>query len=477
MVGTLKNRIVHGGAILLTIIVIAGCTTTRNSMFVEIDEAYQQGDYATAIAKLEEENESLYRDKDSVLYYLDVGMLQHYNGDYASSRQNLSEAERLIEELFTRSVSQAAGSLLLNDNVIDYAGEDFEDVYLNVFNALNFLAVDDAEAAFVEVRRINTKLNLLEDKYRDLADQYGRGEEASVDFESGESRFYNSALARYMSLLLYRGSDDYDGARIDWEEIQEAYREQSNIYDFELPLDDSVIARPAEGNARLSVLAFAGQGPVKLAETLYVITTPNMVSILYAEESEGSEGNLIPRGYAQFPYPGVDGGYRFKFQLPRMELRGSNVQRIRVVVDGQPMGDLGLFENIEQVALDTFQIRYPLIFLKTVTRTIVKGVLAEEAKDRMQQAGEQSGSVAGLIGGFAASLATDVAVDASEQADLRMSRYFPAFAYVREIDLPPGEYQIEIEYFVAGGLSYIDDLGMVTVGEDGVNLATSYFNQ
>lgn len=470
------SRLTRWGLIGLAIAVFTGCTTTRNSKFVEIDEAAQQGDYATAISTLEDNNEDLYRDKDSVLYYLDLGMLQHYNGDYAASRQNLSEAERLIEELFTRSVSQAAGSLILNDNVIDYAGEDFEDIYLNVFNAINFLSMGDPEGAFVEVRRINTKLNLLEDKYRDLAQQYSRDADSAVEFEAGESRFYNSALARYLSLLLYRSQGSYDDARIDWQEMQEAFNEQSNLYDFAMPLDDTVI-EPSETGARLSVLAFAGEAPIKVAETLYVVTSPNMVSILYAEESEGSQGNLIPQGYAQFPYPGVDGGYRFKFQLPRMELRGSDVQRIRVVIDGQPAGELGMLENMEQIANDTFQVRYPIIFIKTITRTIIKGILAEEAKDRMQEAGRQSGSVAGLLGGFAASIATDVAADVSEQADLRMSRYFPAYAYVGEWDVPTGDHQVEIEYYGSGGLLRVENLGTVSVGERNVNLVTSYYNR
>jgi len=470
------DRLIRRALIVLALVVLSGCMTTRNTKFVEIDEAAQSGDYTTAITTLEDNNEDLYRDKDSVLYYLDLGMLQHYAGEYSASRQNLSEAERLIEELFTRSVSQAAGSLILNDNVIDYAGEDFEDIYLNVFNALNFLSMNDPEGAFVEVRRINTKLNLLEDKYRDLAQQYSRDDDATVQFETGESRFFNSALARYLSLLLYRSQGDYDGARIDWQEMQEAFREQSNLYDFAMPLDDSVI-QPPESGGRLSVLAFAGEAPIKVAETLWIVTSPNMVSILYAEESEQSQGNLIPQGFAQFSYPGVDDGYRFKFQLPRMEMRGSDVQRIRVVIDGQPAGDLGMLENMEQIARDTFQVRYPIIFIKTVTRTIIKGIIAEEGKDRMQEAGRQSGSIAGLIGGFAASIATDVAVDASEQADLRMSRYFPAYAYVGEWDIPPGDHQVEIEYYGSGGLLRVDDLGTVTVGEDGVNLATSYYNR
>ena len=153
---------------LMIVGVLASCAT-RNSKFVEIDEATRNGNFQKAIETLEENTDSLYGARDGVLYYLDSGMLHFYNRNYERSIRQFHEAERLIEEYFTKSVSQAATSLLLNDNQIDYAGEDFEDIYLNVFSAIAFMEQGDFEGAFVEVRRINNKLNLLEDKDHGLA--------------------------------------------------------------------------------------------------------------------------------------------------------------------------------------------------------------------------------------------------------------------------------------------------------------------
>ncbi len=453
-------------------LVLSSCITTRNLKFVDIDEAAGKGDFATAVTDLEENSDSLYGNRDGVLYYLDSGMLHFYNRDYPVSIQRFEEAERLIEEYFTRSVSQAAASLLLNDNQIDYAGEDFEDIYLNVFKAVAFLEQNNPSAAFVEVRRINDKLNLLEDKYQGLAARYNQADDAAVEIQAGESRFYNSALARYLSLLMYRAEGNYDGARIDWEQMEQAFFQQSNLYPFENPFDRSIIER--SDRARLSVLSFVGEAPIKRAETLYVITFDNRVEIIYA--GEGDEGILVPEGYAGFYYPGVEGGYRFKFQLPRMEKRGSDVTRIRVVADGTPIGELSLLEDMERIAVDTFGIKKPITFLKTITRTIVKGIVAQKGKEQMQQAGQSSGSALGLAAGVIGSIATDVAVDASEQADLRVSRYFPAYAYVGEWEIDPGTYSISIEYYGSDGLLRVEELGPVTAGVRGMNLVSSFFN-
>ncbi len=459
-------------AIVVASVILSSCMTTRNLQFVEIDEAARSGDYGTAVSVLEENSDSLYGNRDGVLYYLDSGMLHLYNRDYATSIQRFEEAERLIEEYYTRSVSQAAASFLLNDNQIDYAGEDFEDIYLNVFKALAFLEQGNQSAAFVEVRRINDKLNFLEDKYQGLAARYNEAEDSAVDIEVGESRFYNSALGRYLSLLMYRGQGDFDGARIDWQYIQEAFARQGNIYHFPNPLDASVIEPTEQG--RLSVLSLIGEAPLKRAETLYVVTFDNRVEIIYA--GEGDAGILIPEQYTSFYYPGVEGGYRFKFQLPRMEARGSDVDRIRVVADDMPIGELQLLEDMERVAMDTFQIKKPIIFLKTVTRTIVKGIVAQKGKEQMQAAGESSGSALGLAAGLIGSIATDVAVDASEQADVRVSRYFPAYTYVGEWELDPGTYEISVEYFGRDGLLWVEEIGPVEVGAQGLNLVSSFYN-
>lgn len=465
-----KLRVLGAG---VALIVLASCTTTRNSRFVEIDEAAQQGNFESAVSQVEEERDSLYSQRDQVLYYLDTGMLHFYNRDYQASIRQFQEAERLIEEYFTRSISQTAATFLLNDNAQNYYGEDFEDIYLNVFNAISYLEQGEFDGAFVEVRRVNNKLNLLEDKYQGLAGAYNQTPDASVEFATGESRFYNSALARYLSLALYRADGNWDSARIDYEQMQQAFARQANLYDFPLPIDESAI-RPVDEGARLSVLAFAGEAPVKRAETLYVLTSTNQVQIITASESDA--GELVPDGYTSFYYPGIEGGYRFKFQLPRMELRGSEVERIRLVVDGNPVGELQMLENMERIAQDTFQIREPLIFLKTVTRTIIKGIAAQEGKEQMQQAGMDSGSVLGMAAGIIGSVATDVAVDASEQADLRVSRYFPAYAYVGEWVVPPGSRKIDIEYYGSGGLLRVESLGPTEIQSGALNLVTSFYN-
>lgn len=451
---------------------LAGCASTRNTLFVEADDAARDGDFLGAAQLIERNQDRMYTNRDGVLYYLDTGMLLHFAGEHQESTLRLEEAERLIEEYFTRSISQAAATFLINDTMRNYAGEDFEDIYLNVFKALNFLEEGQTESAMVEARRINIKLNLLEDRHRSLAAGYSGASEAAVGpaMEPAENRFFNSALARYLSLVLHRAEGNMDGVRIDWQFVQDAFQQQANLYDFPNPLDESTARRPTD--SRVSVLAFTGRSPVKLAQTLWILTGQNTVTIIYAEEDERL--GRIPQGLASFHFPGVEPGLRFKFELPRLHPRGSEITRIRVLADGRALGEPKMLENMEEIALDTYRVREPIIFVKTVTRTLVKSLAGYRAGQAMRQLGRETGSPIGLVAGILGSVATEIALDASEQADLRVSRYFPAYAYVGEWDLPPGEYEIDVEYYRGDRVVHVDRLGNVRVSPDSPNVLSSY---
>ena len=110
-------------------------------VYAKMDAGVQAGSYDHALTVLDKEKgtarKTIYSSKNEILLYLDRGMIKHYAGMYDESSRDLEMAEQLIEEAFTKSISQEIGSYLLNDNVKDYSGEDYEDLYINVFNSLN----------------------------------------------------------------------------------------------------------------------------------------------------------------------------------------------------------------------------------------------------------------------------------------------------------------------------------------------------
>ena len=127
----------------LFIIVACGYLKTDTSFYDPLINDLKTENYAHAVNIIDKSKEKgKYLKKDRVLYYLDKGIVLYYQKEYEQSNQLLEDADRTMEDLFTKSISKAALSLLLNDNVLDYFGEIYENLYVNVFKSINYLELD-----------------------------------------------------------------------------------------------------------------------------------------------------------------------------------------------------------------------------------------------------------------------------------------------------------------------------------------------
>lgn len=389
-------------------------------------------DFSTLVSKTEKDKRKLYKNKDKVLEYLDLGMLYHYQGDYTKSNQMLEQAELAMEDLFTRSVSKAALSLLLNDNVLDYYGEDYEDIYTNVFKALNYLHQDKFDDAFVEIRRINFKLDMLQDKYVKMADAYNLSKDRRAEFKAGTNKFVSSALGRYLSMIIYQQEGKPDDAYIDYNKLQEAFDLQPEIYDFDPPpLYDPLqqLELPL-----LHVVALTGRAPRKENREFHIATSEDMLHIVTLDK------DIEP--FSVF-WPGIEKNTYFKFVMPYMVYEPSEIASAVVTVDTLRY-ELNLLEDIGQVALQTFKVKEPLLLLKNATRAVVKGLAAKALKKEIKKNNDD-------LGGDLLSLGTDIALFFSEKADLRAASFFPSAVSVADIPLPAGKHNITIDYYDFGG--------------------------
>lgn len=453
---------------IFTVLILVGCASmaTYKQQFVAIEEMIARRDFGGAITQLETAKDKYYQNKDRVIYYLDLGMLYHYNKNYVKSNEMLTLAEVAIDELYTKSVTRAATSMLLNDNVLAYDGEDYEDIYLNIFKALNYLKLDNIDDAFVEIRRVNNKLELLGQKYNSLADQLSRAKDNQAEFKPGENKFHNDVLGRYLSMLLYAAEGKMDDARIDKEEIDKAWEMQSQIYNFSKP--NISVPYSAQGHGDLNILAFSGRSPQKKANTLYIHTEKDLIFI--ANSAELPTGKQQLEDLNTIPWKGVQKGYHFKFQLPYMEKSESEVAFVKVIIDGNMNYKLDLLESIEQVALTTYEVKSGLVYMKTIVRSLLKGLFAAKRKQEMEK------KIDNPLLGFAARLATDLAVDATENADLRLSRFFPGKVSVSSIKLATGTHNVVIQYFGRNAqILYTDNIGEVNISSDKLNFVESFY--
>ncbi|NLM00517.1 MAG: hypothetical protein GX220_03565 [Treponema sp.] len=407
---------------------IVACASIDDLQIVE--GHVKAGQYEQALFHVEENKDILYDSKDKVLYFLDTGLLFHYNGDYEKSVTVLTEAEKLMYEYFSKSITQALGTYLVNDKVTDYAGEDFEDIYINIFNALNYINNDNIESAFVEIRRFDNKQKELQVKYAKSIDSAREqaakhGSQYTSDLSS---EFHNSAMARYLSMLLYRSEGKLDSATIDKKMIVRAFNDQKNIYTFSMPQNLDEEFNIPEGKARINFVSFSGISPEKIEEVVRI------------------------------PYSDINNNLNYmQIAFPKMQKRSSDVAGVRVTLKKNIMPTLAPevvsraylapIESIENIALDTFARKQPLIYF----RAIVRGLTKTATSEGMDVAGQNIGGSVGLaLSVF--SFFNDLSNKLTERADTRVARYFPAIASVGGINVEPGIYDVFFEYVNNSGV-------------------------
>ncbi|MDR1788559.1 MAG: hypothetical protein LBR16_08960 [Treponema sp.] len=411
--------------------------------YVQADHFAEAGRYDEAAVTLDEQKALLYHQStDVILYELDQGLLAHYGGRYRESIELLASGEEHIEEAYTQSAARLTASAIVNDNSKNYDGEDYEDLYINVFNALNYYHEGNVDDAIVEIRHMNEKLNYLETKYSVVKRKMANINEydAPSSAEWYISKFANSALSRYLGVLFYRAGGRGDDARIDYEGLAAAYRNAPELYRFPIPSslkDDMTI--PKE-KARLNVLAFSGLAPVKRERVTWVPL--------------GSDMNPM------------------KIALPEMVSRHSFIDAIDLVLEDGTTVNLELLEDIDAVARETFRSKVGAITRKTVLRSILKNTAAVATRDvggAMSQSSNDRTAAAGSLM-MALGVLGQIAANASEQADLRMGRYFPGKAFVGGLTLEPGTYSFTVRFLGGGRVLHAVEYHDVEVSAGGLNL-------
>lgn len=167
-------------------------------------QAVGQGEYEQA-EKILQKDKRQARDKNKILYYLNLGYVNFMQGNFEQSNAAFETAEQLTEEQRKNVLTEAA-VLVTNPEIRPYKPEDFEVIMINFYKALNYLQMNNMEDALVEARKINIRLQQLNDKYPDH-----------------KNRYQQDAFAQLLMGLIYDAAGDANNAFI-------AYRNAYNIY-------------------------------------------------------------------------------------------------------------------------------------------------------------------------------------------------------------------------------------------------------
>ncbi|MFA6680867.1 MAG: hypothetical protein WCS35_02455, partial [Sphaerochaeta sp.] len=350
--------------VLFLVLLLGGCSSAIDISNTE--KLYRQGNFSAAYASLLSKRSSIIQKQGSLIMDMDAGLLSRLQGEHALSNEQLSSSERKIQEAYTQSLTANLASFIVNDNTREYQGEAYEDIYINIFKALNYLHLGREESALVELTRSMEKQSLLKQKYeteaRKVATYANNKGIGSDGVETYSTSFSSSALANYLSMVVARGIGDDNLFWFSLNQVERSFQTQPFLYPFARPssIAEEVQAIP-ENMGRLNIVAFNGLAPQKqeVVEAVYV-----------------SRYN-----YAKIAYP-------------VLVERRSPIQRISVTLDDGQRFQLEKIESISAIAIDTFKTSSSLARLKAVTRSTLKalGIAIYDnvtSQDEPQTAGEE----------------------------------------------------------------------------------------
>lgn len=217
-------------AMVLTVLSLHGCATFRsyNSETKTLVSSVAQGQIDQALSQHESTTGA---DKD-LLYFMEKGELQRLKKLYPETIATWTQADQLIaqwenEAKITGSkIGGAVGSVVVNDKLRRYDGEDYEKVMLSTRLALAYLAVGKTEDALVEIKKTWERENLIKTLHeKDIAEAENeakqKGYKTHVEELNGYpistlnnadvtnlKNGYQNAFSHYLSGFLYEAAGE-----------------------------------------------------------------------------------------------------------------------------------------------------------------------------------------------------------------------------------------------------------------------------
>ena len=372
--------------------------------------------------------------KTDVSSLLDRALLLQAQGKLDDSNRAFDLAEMRIADLYTRSLSREALSLITSDRALDYRAAAYEHIYIAYFRSWNYLDRGDVEGTLVEARRINQRLDVLA---------------ASCPEEDGTCG--NDVFLRYWSGLLFEWGHAPNDAYVSYKKAQEALNSEGEFHRDEAPADlgerlvdlagrlgfkdeatfyaevYGLDARPKSASRNGTLIWVWENGFVGRREQATTI-----IPILKGETEEIRKNQaawsqtLANRKGTN--YDGVEVDYLLRISLPIFvevppRARSAEFEAGDLCRDAQTLAPLSM------MAQDALDRAMGGIVLRATARSLAK-YLAKKTADK--EMGKDAGTLVNLLG------------LALEQSDTRSWRSLPHEIRVAVLPVPPGTHATRI---------------------------------
>jgi hypothetical protein len=334
---------------------------------------------------------------------LDLAIVDLLRGDPVEAEKRLKVARDRFDELESKSITENTLSMWTDEQVRSYAGEDYEKILIRAFLALSNLLHDGTDAESYTLQ--------LQEKHEELVIRTAeRSNRVKPDYQPLPMGFYMRGLLREATLR------DYDDAIRNYE-ITTSLLPDCIPFQWDLHRARyGVHSNP--GNGVLYVFALVGRGPYKVE----VSEQPTSDALLIADRIVSAVGPYkLPPTIAPI-------------KIPDVTVPISDVDSVRVSIEGQAIGPTQSIADIEKLAIDSYEANRSHVVARAVARRVIKKATVAAAKETLQTDG---------ITSFGMDLA-GIAWEATEGADTRCWGLLPRDIQVLRVEIPKGVAQVQL---------------------------------
>ncbi|MBN1292934.1 MAG: hypothetical protein JXB48_13920 [Candidatus Latescibacteria bacterium] len=426
------------------ILLFLGCASyyQRNLKFQQF---FSQGKIEEAEKELNK-NKDAAKDKNRLLYFMQKGVVLQMLGKHEESNQFFEQAYIFTEDI-QKNYAAEAFSLLSNPETLPYRGEDFELVLIHYYKALNFLRMGMPEEAQVECRRINIKLNQLNDKYGNHKNRYKR-----------------DAFALNLMGIIFESSGDINSAFVSYRNAYEAYKEDyAPLFGVEPPLQ---LKKDLQRTAYLLGFTKELDQYEKEFGMRYLHQTPEGGELLFfwnnglgPVKAEWSINFFIVKGAGGLvTFVNEDEGFSFPFSLKNSDdaLKLKDLKAIRITVPkyserstyfrkAELLANNNTYpfevaENINEIAFKTLQDR----MIREFATSLLRAALKQVAEEAVRKKNEGLGALLSIANAL------------TEKADTRNWQTLPYSISYARVPLPEGKNSIDLKCYSPHGSEIVE---------------------
>jgi uncharacterized protein len=430
-------------AILTMFLVMTSCANYYQHHW-SFNKEFENGDLNTALHTLKKSSREG-EGRNRFIYFANEGLLNSILGNYEESNSAFEKAF-LFGEDFRINYANEAVSYLTNPNFSNYRGENHEHLMVLYFKAINFLKQGKYEQALVECKRLNIRLNQLNDKYR------------------SEEKLQRDAFVHNLMGIIYQASGDYNNAFIAYRNAVEVYEnEYAKFFKMSVPAQlkkdllntaawtgfkdefevfqtrfDMPDFEPSRPDAELVFFWHNGLAPIKEEWGItFAIDHRDNDMVVFSNSGMG----------LTFPFNLKDEKEKsdltslevFRVAFPRYQERPLYYSRASLSVAGVQY-PLELSEDISQIAF--FSLRQRMV--QELSKGLLRAALKKSTEHSLRKENDQLGAVIGLMNAI------------TEKADTRSWQTLPHSIYYARVPLREGSNEVKftIENGHANGYSF-----------------------